>query len=212
MKLKSFGCSFIFGSDLPDSIDHIPSNLTWPALIAQQLGYTYHCYAWPGSGNLRILQSLLKQVTDPDPTLYVIGWTWIDRFDYTTKDDAWKTILPVDRDPVAGVYYKNLHSQYRDKLSSLLAINTALDLLTIHGHKFIMTYMDDLILETRWHCDGAIKTLQDRIKPHLTDFQGETFLEWSKKQGFEISHNLHPLGPAHLSAAKSILADVRLPK
>jgi len=37
--LKSYGCSFVYGSDLPDtSDDQIKhSQHTWPALIANQL-------------------------------------------------------------------------------------------------------------------------------------------------------------------------------
>ena len=74
MKLKSFGCSFIFGSDLADGgVDgyHTASNFTWPALLAQRFGLDYTCYAHPGTGNLRILEQVLKQSADKD-SLFVI--------------------------------------------------------------------------------------------------------------------------------------------
>ena len=65
MKLKSFGCSFIYGTDLADDgrgfIAATPSRLTWPALLAQNLDYSYECYARPGCGNLRILEKILNQ-------------------------------------------------------------------------------------------------------------------------------------------------------
>ena len=62
MKLKSFGCSFIFGSELAydgrDSPYATPSQLTWPAHLAQHLNYNYQCYARPGAGNLQILEQI----------------------------------------------------------------------------------------------------------------------------------------------------------
>ena len=66
MKLKSFGCSFIWGSDLPDDGRNLPrataSRLTWPALLAQDLEYEYECHARPGAGNLQITERLLNQI------------------------------------------------------------------------------------------------------------------------------------------------------
>ena len=87
MKLKSFGCSFIYGSDLADASINpgnlIPSNHTWPAHLARLQNRDYECYAKPGSGNLQILEKILTQASDKDKhDLFVIGWTWIDRFDY----------------------------------------------------------------------------------------------------------------------------------
>jgi hypothetical protein len=85
MKIKSFGCSFIFGTDLADETRGEPyaqsSQLTWPALLAQDLGLEYECHARPGSGNLRILEKILS-ISIQTPATFVIGWTWIDRFDY----------------------------------------------------------------------------------------------------------------------------------
>lgn len=50
MKLKSFGCSFIFGLELSDigAKSKKYSQLTWPAIIAQRQGLEYECYARPG--------------------------------------------------------------------------------------------------------------------------------------------------------------------
>jgi hypothetical protein len=219
MKLKSFGCSFIFGSDLADGGTtgyHTPSNHTWPALLAKEFGLDYTSYACPGVGNLRILEQILNQSSSPEPSLFVVNWTWIDRFDYTTEkigtydnfpqlsaseSDAWRTILPVDNSSTAEHYYKNLHSQYRDKLTTLSYIRMAID--TLHSLKipFIMTFMDDLILETKWHVSPAIEVLQNYVKPYLNTFEGRTFLEWSQRHNFDISPGLHPLEKAHRAAA-----------
>ena len=140
MQVKSFGCSFIFGSDLADNVaarnqpraDY--SRFTWPALLAKHLNTGYECYARPGSGNFQIMERILSQsVMDSDTNLFVIGWTWIDRFDYIdsqatryNRHGFWKTLMPVDQGPVAETYYRDLHSECRDKLSTLVHMNCLL--------------------------------------------------------------------------------------
>ena len=213
MMLKSFGCSFIFGTDLADDGSDTNSakfsHYTWPSLLAQDLNYEYNCFARPGIGNFRILESILSQSVDLDPAVFVIGWTWIDRFDYTipatgrfnyndlVSTDLWKTVMPVDNTKVSDNYYRDLHSQLRDKLSTLIYIKTAIDALQQKNIPFIMTYIDELIFETQWHTTPAITYLQNYIHPHMINFAGQSFLEWSKKNGFPISETHHPLEVAH---------------
>ena len=213
MMLKSFGCSFIFGSDLSDDGQTVtyatPSKLTWPALMAKKIGLNYACYARPGSGNLRILESVLSHAATGEKDLFVIGWTWIDRFDYTTTQDEWKTILPVDTTALAKTYYKDLHSQYRDKLTTLLQIRIAIDALNQSQIPFIMTYMDDLIFESKWHTTSAVIRLQEFVQPYMTTFEGNTFLDWARTKKYEISPTLHPLEPAHAAAAEFMLSQIQ---
>jgi hypothetical protein len=217
MTLKSFGCSFIFGTDLADDNCGAPyatsSQLTWPALLSKYLNYEYQCYARPGSGNLRILEKVLSHSNNSaSDDLFVIGWTWIDRFDYTVDptgcdhvydlagNNLWRTVMPIDTDNKAQVYYRDLHSQYRDKLTSLLYIKTAIDTLQQKNIPFIMTYMDELIFETKWHVTPAIIDLQNYIESHMTKFDNKSFLEYSKEKRFPISETLHPLEEAHQAA------------
>ena len=213
MKLKSFGCSFIFGSELSDDGDDghngpyaTPSQLTWPAHLARHLGHAYECYARPGSGNLQIAEAVLNQLADPEPAVYVIGWTWIDRFDYypahpkNPSRSPWRTIMPIDQDPVAQVYYRDLHSEYRDKLTTLIHMQTVLDALNKHGHDYIMTYMDGLTFDQRWHTTPAVLKLQAQVEPHMTQFDGMSFLDWSRANGYPETDILHPLEAAHQAA------------
>ena len=209
MNLKSFGCSFIFGSELADDGRDQPaatfSHLTWPALLAKNLEYGYHCYARPGSGNLQIAERALSQLACNEHALYIIGWTWIDRFDYNnSENDHWQTIMPLDDTSLAHTYYRDLHSQYRDKLTTLLNVRVVIDTLKQKGFPFIMTYMDELMFETEWHSTPAIADLQNYIRPHMTRFNGMNFLEWSQKNGYPISEKKHPLEPAHLAAYQYI--------
>ena len=215
MKLKSFGCSFIFGSELRDidlkllsqnPVGHF-SHLTWPSHIANYLGYDYECHARPGIGNLQIAERVLNQLANNESALYVIGWTWIDRFDYHSTDDfwqPWKTIRPMESSEISTLYYKKLHSEYQDKLKSLMYMRLVIDLLKQKGYPFIITYIDDLTFDQRWNVMPGVLELQNYIKPHMVNFEGSTFLEWSKKKGFPISETLHPLEDAHQAAFELI--------
>jgi hypothetical protein len=209
MNLKSFGCSFIYGTELSDdgrgNPSAKPSKISWPGQLAQHLNYKHQCYARPGQGNLYILEQLLNQVEDTN-SLFVIGWTWIDRFDYKNPtSDEWTALTPVATGPIAQSYYQNLHSEHQDKLSTLINIRVAIDILKEKKHPFIMTYMDDLMFDIKWHVSPAIIQLQNYIRPYMTTFDNQTFLEWSKKNGYAIGTGLHPLDDAHIAAGKYML-------
>lgn len=210
MKLKSFGCSFVFGTDLADASrvgPPRPSQLTWPALLAQDLGYDYTCYARPGAGNLQILEQVLNQTNNVDNDLFVVNWTWIDRFDYYNVDydgrpwNDWFTIMPIDTTAIAKTYYRDLHSEYCDKFTSLSYIKLAIDTLEQQHIPFIMTYTDELLFDQRWHTTPAVIALQSSIQPKMVSFEGQTFLDWSRVNNYPISAGWHPLEDAHRNAA-----------
>lgn len=213
MNLKSFGCSFIFGSDLADDGRDgpcaTPSQLTWPAHLSKHLSREYRCYARPGAGNLQILEQVLNQsAINNDTDLFVIGWTWIDRFDYYDADynpkvkrTPWNTIMPIDKSDIAKVYYKELHSEYRDKFTCLSYIKLAIDTLNQKGIPFIMTYMDELLFDRQWHTTAAVTDLQEYIKPQMTTFENKTFLDWSRDNRYPETAAWHPLEAAHRAAA-----------
>ena len=213
MKLKSFGCSFIFGADLSDDVKGTHSQLTWPALLSKNLNCEYECHARSGSGNLQILESILNQIDNSTvDDLFVIGWTWIDRFDYYSSDTKpythpWTTILPSEQSMIAKTYYKNLHSEYKDKFTSLTYINTAIDQLKQNNLRYVMTYIDRLLFDQRWHTTPAVRQLQRQVEPEMTLFNGQTFLEWSRANNYTESKLWHPLDDAHRDAVK--LLDVK---
>jgi len=207
MTLKSFGCSFIWGSELPDEdpISH-HSNLTWPALMAQNLALEYQCHAWPGRGNLFIAEKILKH-TQPGDRI-VVNWTYIDRFDYTDPADDtnwWYSIRPTDCGEAGRTYYRMFHSQYRDKLTSLMMIDQCVQYLRSSDIPFYMTYQDVLLFETEWHCSPAILVLQQRIKPHLRDFAGKNFVQWAQAQGHPVTAQGHLLETGHRAVADHLI-------
>jgi hypothetical protein len=218
MQLKSFGCSFIYGFEMADTIDPsgdvFPSRSSYPALLAKHIGYEYKCFAQCGSGNLAILEKVLSQVADGNHNdIFVISWSWIDRYDYHTsatppsdiENGLWTIMTPGNQSKLAQTYYRDLHSEYRDKLTSLTYIKLAIDTLNQHGIQFIMTYMDELLFDQQWNTSPAVLTLQSYIKPYLTTFDGKTFLDWSRQHGYPESAQWHPLEAAHRAGADYII-------
>jgi hypothetical protein len=203
--IVSCGDSFFYGSDLKDS------NQTWPSLIAQTLGHDYQCFAQAGVGNLQILKQILEaQQQFGDSAIYLINWTWIDRFDYvSTEDESWHTVRPSQDDSMRDpVYYRFFHSELADKFTSLVYVLQAIQAL--QSHRYIMTYMDHLLLDTQWHCPSYIQSLQEKVQTHLKSFDGQTFLEWCRTHGYPESNGWHPLEQAHASAAEHWLPQVRI--
>jgi len=203
MLVKSFGCSFIFGSELSDQIANTPSKLTWPAVFSQQLGHHHICYAQGGIGNLAIASKILNEVSRDVTALFIIGWTWIDRFDYCVNENQqWSTIRPGDDSDLAKTYYRKLHSETRDKLASLMTIRTVIDSLQERDFPFVMTYMDELLFDREYNTTPAIVTLQDYVRPYMMTFEGKTFLDWSRNHGYPQGVGRHPLEQAHAAAAR----------
>ena len=205
MKLKSFGCSFIFGSELSDITNRTKkySQLTWPAIIAQRQGLDYACYARPGSGNLQILNNVLDQVAQHNNDVYIINWTFVNRWDYMyAGNNQWHSVLPWDQHDRAEFYYRHFQAEYTDKLNNLIWIDCAVQALQSVGAKFCMTYMDELLLDSRWNISPGIAQLQKKIAPHLHLFDGSNFVEWSQRNSYLISTEFHhPLEQAHSAAA-----------
>lgn len=210
----AFGCSFIYGTDLSDAKEPFcPSQRTWPALLAKKCDLRYECYAGGGIGNLAILDRLSQQVVENPTAFFVVQWTYIDRFDYsdhygqhyTPGINDWCTIRPNAKTKESDFYFRSLHSEYKDKLTSILYVKSALDLLQQNRCKFIMTYLDRLLLCDTWHCSSAMMAWQNDIKKHLINFDGEDFLTWSRQRGYDINERNHPLEQAHQQAAELML-------
>jgi len=204
--IKTFGDSFLFGSDLSDCKDTAGkygehSLLTWPALIAKDLDLAYYCSAEAGRGNTAITAEILANA---GPTcLNIINWTWIDRFDYNFRNHIWpETIRPGNDNNISKEYYATMHSELDDKLRNLITIHSAISYLKTNNMPFICTYMDHLILDQQYNCPKFIRRLQDQIKNDLNTFPyNQTFLEWSRANNHSESDNWHPLEQAHQEAA-----------
>ena len=213
MHLISFGCSLIEGTDLADADTSNPwprpSRLTWPALLANRFNLDYEPKAKGGSGNLCILDRVMRDANTCPDSICVIGWTFTDRFDYShpagqhfgAGPDDYLTLRPSDDSDLERFYYRNLHSEYKDKLTNLIYIKTAIDFLQQHSIKFVMTAVDDTLFCEKWHAPTPVLELQKSVIPYISDFEGRNFVDWSRHCGFDISASGHPLDQAHAAAA-----------
>jgi hypothetical protein len=203
MKIQSFGCSFLAGDELSDPTQ------TWPAIIAQRLGLGHDNHARGGVGNLRICHRVLHHARNSD-TIVIVNWTFADRVDLNPGNHRWKTIRPGETIPLNEIYYKHLQSDWQDKLNSLIWVSTAIEYLQDQKIPFLMTYMDHLLFEQRPSDNShAIRYLQSKISPHLRNFDGDNFLEWSKKKQFLITERNHPMDTAHHAAADHWINQVK---
>jgi len=212
MKIKSFGCSFIYGSDLfltdkeNNCNDFSPlSHNTWPSLIADHYQVEFENYAWPGVGNLRILEQILTQSEMSDSAFYIINWTWIDRFDFIEPlTEHWETLRPDGDTHLHKIYYKQLYSQYHTMLTNASYIATAINVLNVKQIPFCMTVMDTTLFDSidpGWQDPYALRALQTLIKPYIGWFDDQDFLSWSRKNNYPTSDAWHPLEQAHRAAA-----------
>jgi len=210
MNLKSFGFSFSYGRDFNDCEGEFfeASELTWPALLSKSVRAEYECYAYPGIGNLQIYQNVLDQVRLKDSDFFVINWTWLDRFDFIdSSQNYWNTLRPNGNTAEHKLYYKHFYNQYHTMLTNSSYISSAINILSQYNIKFIMTVVDQTLFEEvdqNWALPRPVKILQDQIKPYITWFENQTFLNWTKQKGFPISETLHPLEDAHQAAFELI--------
>jgi hypothetical protein len=221
MQITSFGCSLTFGTELADDGSGLPlptpSKLTWPALIARAVGENYLCRAHGGSGNLLVLDRVLTRCSYWPDEFFIINWTFVDRFDYSDPAgqhfdngiNDYLTARPGESDAVSEFYFRNMHSEYKDKLTNLIYIKTAIDHLIKLESKFLMTAIDPTIFCQRWHAPPHVVKLQNEIRPYIHDFEGRNFLDWSRYRGFEITAAGHPLEESHAAAAELMLPRVQ---
>ncbi len=63
--------------------------------------------------------------------------------------------------------------------------------------------MDTLLFNTTYDRGGSIKNIQGLVQKDISWFPGnQTFLEWSRANGYPESKGWHPLEEAHQEAAK----------
>ena len=221
-RLISIGDSFTRGDELADCPVNDPraddySNSTWPALLAKQLNLKYHSRSKGGIGNQWI--SWKASAGCKRNTLYVINWTFFERFDYLdARTNCWATTHPRYDDTLNHFFYKNIDSDIWNMLRNLQYMYSTLQLLLLNQVSFIMTCVDDYFktklesIRSYNEFDGSvfntwnmsITRLQEQIFPYITEFEKMSFLEWAKVENFEFGTNGHPLEKAHTEAARYI--------
>ena len=218
-RVIAFGDSFTRGDELADR-QKSPlwsSQFTWPALIAKSLNCDYKCCALGGKGNQWIGWMAASRIEQD--ILCIVNWSWFERFDYVdVETDQWTTTHPRHEDKLDHYFYRNLESDVWNLHRNLQQIHSTISLLKQNNVNFIMTCLDNSYLNdlkdfrpgkqsnTVW--TNAVSNLQEQVVPHIVDFEGMNFLEWSKHNSFELGPNGHPLEKAHAEAAKYINTNV----
>ena len=205
--IRTFGDSFLFGTDLSDCVGGSASSLTWPALIAEQLQLQHQCYAWGGASNSLIARRVIEHAYHQ--SLNVIQWSWIDRSEYATRDNnEFQQIRPSEDNTVNNFYYKHMHSELNDKWTNLMLIANTLQYLENNNLKYVCHVLDQTLFDKKYHAPDYVQKLQQYIEPKVIWFPGHTtFFEWAKLERFPISDTWHPLEPAHEQAC-TILKDI----
>ena len=217
-RVIAIGDSFTRGDELADcaGIDLWKdnySNVTWSALLAKKLEVGYHARAIGGIGNQWI--SWKVSAGCKQNTLYIISWTYFERFDYVDiETDKWKTTHPRHEDKLNHYFYRNLDSDIWNLHRNLQQMHSTISLLKQNNIDFIMTCLDTHYSLTyndmrspgpgtiAW--TRAISSLQEQVVPYIVDFEDMSFLEWSKHNNYELGPHGHPLEEAHIEAAKYI--------
>lgn len=146
--------------------------------------------------------------SDNNDSIYVIQWSWADRLDYIDADQMWQTLRPSLEMPHADYYYRHLHSEFRDRFTSLQSMAATISLLDRFDQPFIMTLLDNSLadaVDAAYFHPAILQSYWSMIKPRLHWFEGVDFLSWSRAQGFAESALCHPLEDAHVSAAGLML-------
>jgi hypothetical protein len=203
MILASFGCSFVWGTELPDCSADQASALSWPSLVARDLGYEYRCHAQGGRGNVFIAEQIMLHAYQAD--LLLVNWTFLDRYDIR-QHNHWQTCLPgheQDRD-----YFERYQNDYRDKLTALLLIKNCVDYVIARGKSLVMSAQDPLLFDRNFHSSALTCLLQHQIKPYFLDFEGQSHSEWAHSRGHPLTPQGHLLESGHRAVADHVLSQI----
>ena len=152
MKILAIGCSFTYGSELPDTeLDTFytkkkPSQLAYPALLAKQLNGTVTNLSLPGGSNGRIFRLVVDQLSKEHYDLVICGWTDHARADFrydgndlpATATSSWA----FKEFPWIEQYYK-VHHDYEQSWQTWLAqLITLQAYLKSRGQKYVFLSMN----------------------------------------------------------------------
>jgi hypothetical protein len=161
MIIVAGGDSFIFGSELSDQHDQIPSRLTFPALLANE--FEYHCAAWPSNANNAIGRMTIAACEEHKNknVIAIVTWTFLQRFEFYFNYDTKQRLGP----------WQSINSWTANNL-------TASDL-----KKLFFKNDTDILLS---HLEN-LKTAQDTGTAH---FASEFFRHVGDSEYYELYHSL----------------------
>lgn len=109
-RLVVFGCSSTYGQGLPDCMtgNELPSQYSWPSILAKQLGVSCINNSSCGSPNKKILLRLINFDFKPSDFVIVL-WSFHHRGYILESSDIGRSILAQDKD--SDNFYR-IHNEY----------------------------------------------------------------------------------------------------
>jgi hypothetical protein len=200
-KLLAIGDSFTYGDELED-VNH-----GWAHLLSRRLGYGITNKGVCGSGNIKMVRSLVEENVD-DYDLAVIAWSGFDRIEMADEYSIWETWpgahdnsyrVPEKTAKFRGtvIDYINRHhdDNYLYRQQYLVQIILAQSYLKHHNKNYVM--MDTFINhESSLRFDEKNKDLVSKIDTRqFLGWPNESMKEWTT--GVPIGPRMHFLEEGH---------------
>jgi hypothetical protein len=121
--LLAGGDSFTWGNELSDFTPDKPSNISWAALLAKKLNYTYDCVAKAGCGNHAIARKIIERCDNTNVDFVAVMWTFPVRQELSIRSDLVKQGHDIElvKHELDGNWINLVHWQgidYEEKLSN----------------------------------------------------------------------------------------------
>ena len=203
MKLLAVGDSFTYGEELSDVTDNVTSSkFAWPELLANQLGWEVTNLAKPGSGNTRMIRTVVNEIDNHD--VFIIAWSHWARIEFADDIgifDIWPgcSALPHEQfsphRKTAVDYVTRYHSDDYLIRQYLLNVELLETFLKYHKKKYIMLSA----------FGSPIKT--NKTFTNYLGWPNETMMEWT--YGTPQGPKGHFLEQGHKRVADKIYEHIR---
>jgi hypothetical protein len=213
-KLLAIGDSFTYGSELKDFSMALPSVVSWPYILGNQLGYNVVNRGVVGSGNIKMVRTLVEEnINEYD--LVIIAWSGFDRIELADEYSVWGTHVGANksnyritepavefRGTIIDYFNRHHNDDYLYRQQYLVQIILAQNYLKCHKKNYVM--LDAFLNHTfLGRADPKNKDLIDQIDTtHFLGWPNESMLEWTAKVPY--GPGKHFLEEGHQIVAKKI--------
>jgi hypothetical protein len=205
MLLYTLGDSFTYGEELPD-----PATQSWPALMANKLGYDLRNRGRPGCGNSYMIKTAIKEVPVLKPDLVIVAWSSCGRMEFADEYsvyDIWpgsqrKYERPYPHRKELEKYittYHNEQHQYRSWLRSVILLQDFFKLRNIN-YRFVNTFDNQNLVDRYIKCAKEYVNLIDT--GNFIGWPRTGIVEWAS--GCPVGPRHHPLEAGHVCIANAL--------
>lgn len=195
-KALILGCSHAAGSEL--GIEKFARANSYPALVAQMLGYDVLNMSIPGGSNDAIFRIFLDKKDDCD--IIIVAWSGLNRSEIVYNNE-WINILPGSSPPKELIsYYQQwcLHGSDErfgrlNKIKNVIALNS-------------LSFVPVINLESFW----PIWDFQWPCNFHFPLSGNDNFWDWSIARNYNKTKMGHFELVAHQEYAKFIIGKIKL--